>query len=346
MRQKMINNKTILITGGTGSFGKAFVDRLIKGPFKPKKIIIYSRDELKQSQMQAKYPEHKYPQLRFFLGDVREKERLKFAFSDVDIVVHAAALKQVPAAEYNPFECIKTNIIGAQNVVDSALETSVSKVINLSTDKAAAPINLYGASKLCADKIFISANNIRGKKKISFSIVRYGNVFGSRGSVAPLFFSKRNEKFINITHKDMTRFNITLEQSVETVIWSIKNCRGAEIIVPKLPSYKVTTVADAICPKSKHKIIGIRPGEKIHEELITSADGFNTIDFGKYYAILPAYGYNSISSYTHKLKFNKCNKNFNLISSSNSVFLKKKEIKDLLKQEINKKNSAFNDTLQ
>ncbi len=345
MNQKTINNKTILITGGTGSFGKAFIDKLIKGSYKPKKIIIYSRDELKQSQMQEKYPDHKFPHLRFFLGDVREKERLKFAFSDVDIVVHAAALKQVPAAEYNPFECIKTNVIGAQNVVDSALETNVSKVINLSTDKAAAPINLYGASKLCADKIFISANNIRGNKKISFSIVRYGNVFGSRGSVAPLFYSKRNEKFINITHKDMTRFNITLEDSVKTVIWSILNCKGAEIIVPKLPSYKVTTVADSICPNAKKKIIGIRPGEKIHEELITIADGQNAIDFGKYFAILPAHGFNSINNYTSKLKFKKCKKNFNLISSNNDKFLNIKEIKKLLSNELKKGNNSFNDSL-
>ena len=341
----MIDSKTILITGGTGSFGKALVNKLINSKFTPKKIIIYSRDELKQSQMQERYPEVKYPNIRFFIGDIREKERLKFAFSDVDIVIHAAALKHVPVAEYNPFECIKTNIVGAQNVIDCALETNVSKVINLSTDKAAAPINLYGATKLCADKLFITANNIRGNKKISFSVVRYGNVFGSRGSVAPIFYSKRNSKYVEITHKEMTRFSITLEESVNAVLWSVKNCKGAEIIVPKLPSYKITTVANAICPNAEQKIIGIRPGEKIHEELITLADGQNSVDFGKYFAILPAFGFNSINKYKNKIKFVKCKRNFNLISSINSKFLNKEDIQKLLISEIKKKNNSFNDSI-
>mgnify|MGYP001379292938 CR=1 FL=1 len=341
----MFKNKIVLITGGTGSFAKAFLSRLLSIKDRPKKIIIFSRDELKQYYMQQKYPPNLFPELRFFIGDIREKDRLKFALKDVDIVVHTAALKQVPAAEYNPFECIKTNIIGSQNIIDCSLETNVSKVFNLSTDKAAAPINLYGATKLCADKLFISANNIRGKRKIFFSVIRYGNVFGSRGSVAPVFYSKRNNKFIEITHKDMTRFNITLDQSVDTVLWSIKNCKGGEIIVPKLPSYKIQTVADAICPNLKHKITGIRPGEKIHEELITSSDGNNAIDFGNYFAILQSFGFNSIDKYRHKLKFKKCSKNFQYISSKNSKFLNKNEIVKLLNIEIAKKNPAFYDSI-
>jgi UDP-N-acetylglucosamine 4,6-dehydratase/5-epimerase len=284
----MLNGKTILITGGTGSFGKEFVHYVIE-KYSPKKIIIYSRDELKQFDMQQQWPDTPGSPMRYFIGDVRDRDRLTRAMEDVDVVIHAAALKQVPAAEYNPDECIKTNIGGAQNVVDAALSTEVKIVIALSTDKAAAPINLYGATKLVSDKLFIAANNIKGKRDLRFSVVRYGNVMGSRGSVIPFF--KRlaeNGDSLPITHKEMTRFNISLEDAVEMVIWSIDMALGGEIFVPKIPSYRIETLAKAIAPNAILNDIGIRPGEKLHEEMITSSDSFNTIEFEKYYAILPS----------------------------------------------------------
>jgi UDP-N-acetylglucosamine 4,6-dehydratase/5-epimerase len=284
----MLNNKTILITGGTGSFGKAFTRHVLDN-YSPMKIIIYSRDELKQFDMQQKWPDSFDSPMRYFIGDVRDRDRLARAVEDVDIVVHAAALKQVPAAEYNPDECIKTNIGGAQNVVDAALGSNVRVVIALSTDKAAAPINLYGATKLVSDKLFIAANNIKGKRDLRFSVVRYGNVMGSRGSVIPFFGNLASQgKPLPITHKDMTRFNISLEDAVEMVVWSIENAIGGEIFVPKIPSYKIETLARAIAPNATLKDVGIRPGEKLHEEMITSSDSFNTIEFDKYFAILPA----------------------------------------------------------
>jgi UDP-N-acetylglucosamine 4,6-dehydratase/5-epimerase len=284
----LLNNKSILITGGTGSFGKKFVEYVLKN-YNPKKIIIYSRDELKQFEMQQKWPDTPGTPLRYFIGDVRDGHRLTRAMEDVDIIIHAAALKQVPAAEYNPDECIKTNISGAQNVVDAALSTNVKVVIALSTDKAAAPINLYGATKLVSDKLFIAANNIKGKRDLRFSVVRYGNVMGSRGSVIPFFrgLAEQN-KPLPITHKDMTRFNISLEDAVEMVIWSIEHSLGAEILVPKIPSYRIPTLAKAIAPNTDLNEVGIRPGEKLHEEMITSSDSFNTIEFDKYFAILPS----------------------------------------------------------
>jgi UDP-N-acetylglucosamine 4,6-dehydratase/5-epimerase len=284
----MLNNKTILITGGTGSFGQAFLSTCLK-KIKPKKIIILSRDELKQSEMQAKFSDNKDTIVRYLLGDVRDLKRLKMAFKDVDIVIHAAALKQVPAAEYNPFEVIKTNVLGAQNIVEACLdETSkVTKVIALSTDKAAAPINLYGATKLASDKLFLTANNIKGKKNISFSVVRYGNVMGSRGSVIPYFLKCRDSKKLNITDTRMTRFNITLQAGVDFVLFTLKNMWGGELFVPKIPSYKVTDLAKAVAPKAKHNIIGIRPGEKIHEEMITEIDSLKAAEFKNYYVILP-----------------------------------------------------------
>ncbi len=284
----MLNGKTILITGGTGSFGKEFVQYVIE-KYSPKKIIIYSRDELKQFEMQQKWPNTAGSVMRYFIGDVRDRDRLTRAMEDVDVVIHAAALKQVPAAEYNPDECIKTNIGGAQNVVDAALSTEVKIVIALSTDKAAAPINLYGATKLVSDKLFIAANNIKGRRDLRFSVVRYGNVMGSRGSVIPFF--KRlaeNGASLPITHKEMTRFNISLEDAVEMVIWSIEMALGGEIFVPKIPSYRIETLAKAIAPNAILEDIGIRPGEKLHEEMITSSDSYNTIEFDKYYAILPS----------------------------------------------------------
>ena len=288
----MLDNKTILITGGTGSFGKKFLESiLIKFPG-VKKIIIYSRDELKQSDLKQKYPFDEFPQIRFFIGDVRDRDRLTRASEGVDVIIHAAAIKQVDTAEYNPSECIMTNVGGAENVIYAALACGVSDVVALSTDKACAPINLYGATKLVSDKLFTAANNIKGSKNIKFSVVRYGNVMGSRGSVIPYFLKKRTDGVLPITHKDMTRFNISLQDGVDLVIFALKNHLGGEIFVPKIPSYKIEDVANAVSPDSKKEIVGIRPGEKLHEEMITETDSINTIDAGKYYIILPSISFN------------------------------------------------------
>jgi UDP-N-acetylglucosamine 4,6-dehydratase len=284
----MLNHKVILITGGTGSFGKKFIETILERYPDVKKIIIYSRDELKQSLIKRKYPYISYPQLRFFIGDVRDRERLTQACEGVDIIIHTAALKQVDTAEYNPTECIRTNIDGAENVIHAALSCKVTDVIALSTDKACAPINLYGATKLTSDKLFTAANNIRGAKNIKFSIVRYGNVMGSRGSVIPFFIEQRSAGMLPITHPEMTRFNISLQDGVNLVIFALGNHLGGEIFIPKIPSYKITTVAEAIAPECKIEIIGVRPGEKLHEEMITDSDSLNTIDIGNYYAILPS----------------------------------------------------------
>ena len=288
----MFNNKNILITGGTGSFGKAFVNRLVTKYKKIKKLIIFSRDEFKQYEMQKEFSVKKYPFLRYFLGDVRDYDRLRFAFKGVDYVIHAAALKQVNTAEYNPFEFINTNIIGAKNVIEASFERDVKKVIALSTDKACSPINLYGATKLCSDKLFSSANNIGGSVSTKFSVVRYGNVFSSRGSIIPLFLdqNKRREKF-TLTDLSMTRFNIFMDQAIDMVEWALKNLKGSEIFVPKLKSFKVIDLIKSINLNPKIKIIGIRPGEKIHEELISNSDSRLTIDIGKYYVILPDKSY-------------------------------------------------------
>ena len=283
----MINGKNILITGGTGSFGKMFTKMILERYPDVKRLVIYSRDELKQYEMAQSYPVEKYPQIRFFIGDVRDGARFKRACEGIDIIIHAAALKQVPTAEYNPDECIKTNIGGAQHVIDAALAMNIKIVIALSTDKAAAPINLYGATKLVSDKLFIAANNIKGNRNLRFSVVRYGNVMGSRGSVIPFFMKKRDDGTIPVTHKDMTRFNISLEEGVEMVLWAIKHAIGSEIFVPKIPSYTIETIVQAIAPNCQVEYIGIRAGEKLHEEMITESDSYNTIEFDKYYAILP-----------------------------------------------------------
>ena len=287
----MLNNKSVLITGGTGSFGKKFIETILERYPEVKKIIIYSRDELKQFELKQKYPHNNYPQLRFFIGDVRDKERLSQACEGVDVIIHAAAIKQVDTAEYNPTECIRTNVDGAENVIHAALACGVHDVVALSTDKACAPINLYGATKLASDKLFTAANNIRGSKDIRFSVVRYGNVMGSRGSVIPFFLNKRKEGVLPITHKDMTRFNISLQSGVDLVMFALDNHLGGEIFVPKIPSYKILDVATAICPECKIREVGIRPGEKLHEEMITDTDSLNTIDMGPYYAILPSVSY-------------------------------------------------------
>lgn len=328
----MLNNKTILLTGGTGSFGKAFVDTALKKYRKIKKLIVFSRDELKQHEMSKQIDPKKYPSIRFFLGDIRDRERLNRALKKVDIVIHAAALKQVPAAEYNPTEFIKTNVIGAQNLIESAIDNSVQKVIALSTDKAAAPINLYGATKLCSDKLFTAANNYSGKKKNIFSVVRYGNVWASRGSVVPEFLkiSKDKKLFVPITDPMMTRFSITLQKGVDMVLWSIQNAKGGEIFVPKIPSYKILDLAKSICPNNKIKIIGIRPGEKLHEELITKSDSDLTVDFGNYYAILP--NTDMYKYYLKNYKVKSIQKNFSYNSKENIKFLSVKDLNKFLKE--------------
>jgi UDP-N-acetylglucosamine 4,6-dehydratase/5-epimerase len=283
-----LNNQSILVTGGTGSFGKKFVQTILNRFPDVKRLIIYSRDELKQFEMAQVFPHSKYKAIRYFIGDVRDAERMRRACEGVDIIVHAAALKQVPAAEYNPMECIKTNIFGAENVINAALDCGVKKVVALSTDKAAAPINLYGATKLCSDKLFVAANNMKGARDLVFSVVRYGNVIGSRGSVVPFFLNKRKDGVLPITHPDMTRFNISLEEGVDLVLHALEHAWGGEIFVPKIPSYKITDVAQAIAPDARQDIVGIRPGEKLHEEMITETDSFSTVELDKYFVILPA----------------------------------------------------------
>lgn len=288
-----LKDKSILITGGTGSLGKALTSHIIEHHNDVKKIIIFSRDEQKQFVMAQEYPADQFPQLRFFIGDIRDFDRLKRAFKGVDYIIHAAAMKHVPIAEYNPMECVKTNIMGAENVINAALETEVTRVVALSTDKAAAPVNLYGATKLASDKLFVAANNIAGWNPIKFSVVRYGNVMGSNGSVIPFFLNKKKGGVLPITSKNMTRFNISLQGGVDMVMHALEHAWGGEIFVPKIPSYRITDVAEAIGPECEHPIVGIRPGEKIHEEMITSSDSYYTYDLGRYYTILPA---------THKWK--------------------------------------------
>ncbi len=302
-----LNNKSVLITGGTGSFGKMFARLILKNHPKVKKLVIFSRDEQKHFQMAQEFSGIDFPQIRYLIGDVRDKNRLKRAFEGMDVVIHAAAMKHVHLAEYNPMECVKTNINGAENVIDAALECGVKDVVALSTDKAAAPINLYGATKLASDKLFIAANNIKGKRDVKFSVVRYGNVMGSNGSVMPFFLNKKKmgESFLPITDPDMTRFNISLEDGCEMVFYAIAKAWGGEVFVPKIPSYKIPDVAKAIAPELEHRVVGIRPGEKLHEEMITSSDSYNTVDLGKYYAILPQKSpYSQYSKEDYKKAFN------------------------------------------
>lgn len=292
----MLNNKTVLITGGTGSFGKKFIETILTKYPLVKKIIVYSRDELKQSDLKIQYPIDAYPQLRFFIGDVRDKDRIRRVCEGVDVIIHAAAIKQVDTAEYNPTECIRTNIDGAENVIHAALDCGIKDVVALSTDKACAPINLYGATKLVSDKLFTAANNIKGSKKIKFSVVRYGNVMGSRGSVIPFFMSKKSSGELPITHAEMTRFNISLQDGVDMVMYAIENHLGGEIFVPKIPSYRILDMAKAIGPNCEMPVVGIRPGEKLHEEMVTDTDSLNTIDLGRYYAILPSVSFSYTES--------------------------------------------------
>jgi UDP-N-acetylglucosamine 4,6-dehydratase len=330
----MLNGKSVLITGGTGSLGKALTSHILKNHSNIKKLIILSRDEQKQFQMAQEYPEKNFPQIRFFLGDVRDEQRLIRAFQGVDIVIHAAAMKHVHLAEYNPDECIKTNIGGAQNVIHAALQTSVSNVVALSTDKACAPINLYGATKLTSDKLFVAANNIKGTNPIKFSVVRYGNVMGSNGSVIPFFIKKRAEGKLPITDASMTRFNISLQGGVDMVMHAIEHAWGGEIFVPKIPSYKITDVATAVAPDCEQEIIGIRPGEKIHEEMITSSDSFYTYDLGKYYTILPSVPAFNIEKYIIHFKASKVTNGFNYDSGTNTEWETVDTLRCLIKEHV------------
>jgi len=282
-----LNGRSVLITGGTGSLGTHLTKNILERWPDIKRLVIFSRDEQKQYQMAQDFPHAKYKAIRYFIGDVRDAERLKTAMKDIEYVIHAAAMKHVPIAEYNPMECVKTNVLGAENVINACFDCGVKNVVALSTDKAAAPINLYGATKLCSDKLFVAANNIRGKHQIKFSVVRYGNVMGSNGSVIPFFIKKRKEGVLPITDANMTRFNISLQEGADMVLHAMEHAWGGEIFVPKIPSYRITDVAEAIAPDCKIEITGIRPGEKLHEEMITSSDSFSTYDLGQYYAIIP-----------------------------------------------------------
>jgi UDP-N-acetylglucosamine 4,6-dehydratase (inverting) len=324
-------HRRILITGGTGSFGQAFVRAVLEQAPDIERLVIFSRDELKQFDMAQSFPDTVYKGIRYFLGDVRDLDRLRRAMEGIDTVIHAAALKQVPAAEYNPFEFIRTNILGAQNVIEAALDTGVKRVIALSTDKAAAPINLYGATKLCSDKLFTAANNIRGPREISFAVVRYGNVMGSRGSVIPFFLERRKTGVLPITDPAMTRFNISLREGVEMVLWALENARGGEIFVPKIPSCRITDIAHAIGPDCEHRVVGIRPGEKIHEEMITASDSFNTLDLGRYYVILPKVGDHTLERYCELNGAQPVKPGFAYNSGTNPDFLSVEQLRELIR---------------
>jgi len=326
----VVKKNSYLITGGTGSFGKAFVNKLVNSNQRISRLVIFSRDELKQFEMSQLFPVKKYPFIRFFLGDVRDVKRVISATENIETIIHAAALKQVPTTEYNPFEAIKTNIMGANNIIEAALTNNVKNVVALSTDKACSPINLYGATKLCSDKLFISANNIKGNRQVKFSVVRYGNVFGSRGSVIPFFLKKKQTGQLPITDKEMTRFNISLDYAVKVVVWSLKNLAGGELLVPKLPSYRIMDLAKAISLNCKTPIIGIRSGEKIHEEMISSSDSQNTLELSDFYIILPSINNKILSFYKKKFGAKKVNKNFVYNSNSNQKFLTIKELSQLI----------------
>ena len=329
-----ICDQSILVTGGTGSFGKSFIRTVLDHCPKIKRLVVFSRDELKQFEMSQEFPESQYPALRYFIGDVRDQNRLRRALEGIDTVVHAAALKQVPAAEYNPFEFIQTNVMGAQNLIEACLDRDVRRVVALSTDKAAAPINLYGATKLCSDKLFTAANNFKGSRDLRFSVVRYGNVMGSRGSVIPFFLNKAKTGVLPITDPNMTRFNISLDEGVEMVLWALEHALGGEILVPKIPSYRIEDVAEAIAPNCKHEIVGVRPGEKLHEEMVTSSDSPNTLDLGEYFAILGSSANQQREAYTQAMKAVGVKEGFSYDSGSNADFLSVQDIRALIKRHI------------
>jgi len=329
-----LNNKSLLITGGTGSLGKALTKTILEKWPNVKRLVIFSRDEQKQFQMAQDYPVHQYPQIRFFIGDVRDKERLIRAFEGIDYVIHAAAMKHVHIAEYNPDECVKTNVNGAENVIHAAIQAGVKHVVALSTDKACAPINLYGATKLTSDKLFVAANNIRGKHDIKFSVVRYGNVMGSNGSVIPFFINKKKEGVLPITVKEMTRFNISLQGGVDMVLHALDTAWGGEIFIPKIPSYKITDVAEAIGPECEHRVIGIRPGEKIHEEMITSSDSFFTYDLGKYYVIIPQTPVWKVEDFINEFNANLVPAGFSYDSGTNTEWESVESLRELIKEHV------------
>ena len=329
----MPNGQSILVTGGTGSFGRAFVSRVLNEYPDVRRLVVFSRDELKQHEMAQEYSVNEYPSIRYFLGDVRDRERLRRAFKGIDIVIHAAALKQVPAAEYNPMEFVHTNIFGAANVIEAALDTEVKQVIALSTDKASAPINFYGATKLCSDKLFVAANYYGGNAP-RCSVVRYGNVMGSRGSVIPLFLKKAKTGVLPVTSLDMTRFSITLQHGVNLVLWALENSQGGEIFVPKIPTYKMSTLVEAIGPSCEVQDIGIRPGEKLHEELITVNESCVTVDLGENYAILPAVGEMTIDAYTSLKPARPVGASFSYNSAQNSDVLSVDNLRDLIRRHV------------
>jgi len=333
----MLTEKSILVTGGTGSFGKRFIATILAKYPGVRRVIVFSRDELKQFEMRDLFPESKYPQMRYFIGDVRDRERLFRAMEGVDIVVHAAALKQVPACEYNPFEAIKTNVLGAQNVIEAAIDRNVEKVVALSTDKAAAPINLYGATKLCSDKLFVTANNYKGNRQIKFSVVRYGNVMGSRGSVIPFFLKHRGDKTLPITDTRMTRFNITLDDGVDLVMTALAHMWGGEIFVPKIPSYRILDVARAVAPDCSYDLIGIRPGEKLHEEMITATDAINSLEFERYFVILPSVQLWDIDRYKEVYDGQPCADGFSYSSGTNDQWLDVADLRTLIKRHVDPK---------
>lgn len=324
----MLQNKSILITGGTGSLGQALTKEIFAKYPDVKRVVIYSRDEQKQFQMAQDYPADKFPAIRFFIGDVRDSERLERAFNGVDYVIHAAAMKHVHIAEYNPDECVKTNIGGAENVIKAAFKTGVKRVVALSTDKACAPINLYGATKLASDKLFIAANNIKGSQDIKFSVVRYGNVMGSNGSVIPFFIKKKASGSLPITSPEMTRFNISLQGGVDMVLYALERAWGGELYVPKIPSYRITELAEAIGPDCEHPVIGIRPGEKLHEEMITSSDSYTTYDLGTYYVILPQVTKWDLTQFLTHFDAQKVPEGFHYTSSNNAEFLTVEQLRD------------------
>ncbi len=326
----MLKGKSILVTGGTGSFGRKFIQTILTQYPKIRRVVVFSRDELKQFEMAQEFQQSKFPQIRYFIGDVRDGARLLRAMEEIDIVVHAAALKQIPAAEYNPFECIKTNIMGAQNVIDACFSSKVKQVIALSSDKAAAPINLYGATKLCSDKLFVAANNMKGKRDLKLSVVRYGNVMGSRGSVIPFFMNKRNEGIIPVTDERMTRFNITLESGVQMVLKALESMWGGEIFVPKIPSYRIMDVAQAVAPDCRVEIVGIRPGEKLHEEMITITDAINTVELEDGFVILPSTPLWDIDFFMKEFNGSMCPENFCYNSGNNSQWLSVGELRKLI----------------
>lgn len=329
-----MDGKSILITGGTGSLGKALTKHIIANYPSVKRLVIFSRDEQKQFQMNLEYPADKYPQIRFFIGDVRDKDRLTRALKGIDYVIHAAAMKHVPIAEYNPDECVKTNIHGAQNVIDACLETNVERVVALSTDKACAPINLYGATKLASDKLFVAANNIRGNNPIRFSVVRYGNVMGSNGSVIPFFINRKKDGILPITDPNMTRFNISLQGGVDMVMHALFNAWGGEIFIPKIPSYRIIDVAEAVGPECEHRVVGIRPGEKVHEEMITPSDSFYTYDLGSYYAILPTTPKWELKDFKKEFNAVKVPEGFAYNSGENSDWETVETLRHLIKEHV------------